>query len=137
MTHSNVDARRLILITLSSILLSVTFFAPRLWVMRDYMPGSFQWDRAHTFLLQCEDPARRDIEPAMVWRLLPPIVCHGLHLPGRTPLAIPWLGVVAAATYVAVLFRRRQSHWKFVAGGTLVFATTSAVLVPAAVTVSA
>ena len=52
----------LALITGGCLLLSILFFAPRLWLMRDYVPGSFQWDRAHTFLLQCEQPLRRDIE---------------------------------------------------------------------------
>jgi tetratricopeptide (TPR) repeat protein len=41
-----------------------------------------------------------------------------------------WLGAVAATAYAAVLFRRRINDWRFVAGGTLLFATTSAILVP-------
>jgi hypothetical protein len=73
--------------------------------MRQYMPGSFQWDRAHAFLLQCEHPLRHDVEPAMLWRLLPPLAAHALHLPGNTPLIIPWLGLLAATGYVAVLLR--------------------------------
>jgi len=130
MSDVNVNLRRLILITATCLALSVSFFAPRLWLMRHYVKGSFQWDRAHTFLAQCEQPMRRDIEPAMQWRLLPPIVCHVLRLPGNTPLALPWLGIIAATAYTAVLFRRRIDDWRFVAGGTLLFATTSAVLVP-------
>lgn len=130
MTNPRVNVRRLVLITAGCLALSVTFFAPRLWLMRHYVKGSFQWDRAHTFLLQCEQPLRRDIEPAMQWRLLPPVVCHALHLPGNSPLAVPWLGIVAATAYVAVLFRRRLDDGRFVFGGTLLFATTSAVLVP-------
>lgn len=125
-----VNRQRLVLITAAGLALSVIFFAPRLWLMRQYVPGSFQWDRAHTFLLQCAEPLRRDIEPAMQWRLLPPLVAHALHLPGNTPLVLPWLGIIAATGYAAVLFRRRLDDWRFVAGGTLLFATTSAVLVP-------
>lgn len=125
-----VNGRGIALITLACLALSVTFFAPRLWLMRHYVPGSLQWDRAHTFLLQCEQPLRRDIEPAMQWRLLLPLMSHALRLPGYTPLALPWLGIFAAAAYVAVLFRRRLDDWRFVAGGTLLFVTTSAVLVP-------
>jgi hypothetical protein len=98
--------------------------------MRDYVPGTFQWDRAHTFLLQCEQPMRRDIEPAMFWRLLPPLVAHALRLPGKTPFALPWLGVLVATGYVAVLFRRRLEDWRWIAGGTILYATTSAVIVP-------
>ncbi len=125
-----VDRRCLILIVAACLALSVTFFSPRLWLMRHYVPGSFQWDRAHTFLQQCEQPLRRDIEAAMQWRLLPPLACHALRLPGKTPLALPWLGIIAAVAYAAVLCRRRLDDWRFVAGGTLLFATTSAVLVP-------
>lgn len=130
MNNSHVSWQRLAAITAVCLALSVTFFAPRLWLMRHYVPGSFQWDRAHTFLLQCEQPLRRDIEPAMQWRLLPPLVSHALRLPGNTPLALPWLGIIAATAYVAVLCRRRVDDWRFIAGGTLLFATTSAVLVP-------
>ena len=110
--------------------LSVLFFAPRLWLMTEYLPGTYQWDRAHTYLLQCEHPLRRDVEPAMLWRLLPPLVAHACALPGKTPLALPWLGVIACLVYVAVLFRRRLPDPRYVYGGTLLFATTSAVLVP-------
>lgn len=130
MNATTVSNRRLVAITTIALLLSVVFFAPRLWLMRHYVPGSFQWERAHTFLLQCEAPLRRDIEPAMLWRLLPPAVCHALRLPGWTPLIVPWLGAIIATIYVAVLYRRRCDDWRFVAGGVLLFATTSAVLVP-------
>jgi hypothetical protein len=130
MSEPYVSARKLALIVAVSLALSVTFFSPRLWLMREFVEGSFQWARAHTFLLQCEQPLRRDIEAAMHWRLLPPLVCHLLHVPAKTPLILPWLGVIVATTYVAVLFRRRLNDWRFVAGGTLLFATTSSVLVP-------
>lgn len=110
--------------------LSVFMFAPRFWLMTEDMPGTYEWDRAHTYLLQCEHPLRRDIEPAMLWRLLPPFVAHALHLPGKTPLALPWLGVLACTVYVAALLRRRLPDPRYVFGGTLLFATTSAVLVP-------
>jgi hypothetical protein len=115
---------------LASLALSLCFFSPRLWLMVHDTPGSYQWDRAHTFLLQCEQPFRRDIEPAMLWRLLPPLVCHALGLRGAAALALPWLGVIAATTLVATLLSRRNPHPRFVFGGTLLFATTSAVLVP-------
>lgn len=112
-------------------LLAVTFvFSPRLWLMAKPMPGTYQWDRANTFMLQAEAPLRRDIEPAMLWRLLPPAVCHAAGLRGTRTFLVPWLGLVASVAYVAVLLRRREPHWKFVFGGTLLFASTSAVLVP-------
>lgn len=118
------------LITLGVLALSCLFFSPRLWLMQEEAPGSFQWNRATTYLRQCEAPLRTDIEPAMLWRVLPPLVAHGLHLPGKTPLLLPWLGVIVATFYVAVLLRRRCADSRFVFGGTLLFGTTSAVLVP-------
>lgn len=130
MNAVSVDWRRLALIVIACLILSASFFAPHLWLMQHYVPGSFQWDRGHTFLQQCESPLRRDIEPAMYWRLLPPLVAHTLRLPGNAPFALSWLGALAAATYVAVLLRRRRDDWRYVMGGTLLFATTSAVLVP-------
>jgi hypothetical protein len=117
-------------LALLALLLSVLFFSPHLWLMQEYRPGTTQWDRAHTFLLQCEQPLRRDIEPAMLWRLLPPVVAHALHLPGRTPLLLPWLGLLVTTGYVARLLRRRLDDSRYVFGGTLLYATTSAVLVP-------
>ena len=113
----------------TSLVFSVALFSPRFWLLRHYTPGTFQWDRAHAFLLQCEAPFRQDVEPAMLWRLLPPMVCHVLGLKGYAPLALPWLGVVALTVYVAYLHRCRCPDWRFVFGGTLTFSTTSAVLV--------
>jgi len=126
----SVDWRRLALIVATGLALSVVFFAPRLWLMQHYVPGSFQWDRGHTFLLQCEAPLRRDVEPAMYWRLLPPAVAHILGLRGHAPFLLSWLGVIASTAYIAVLLRRRLDDWRYVAGGIVLFATTSAVLVP-------
>lgn len=110
--------------------LSLLFFSPRLWLMGRFEPGTTQWARAHTFLQQCEDPFRRDVEPAMLWRMLPPMVAHYLHLPGRTPLVLPWLGLLALLGYGAVVLRRQNADSRFVFGGTLLVATTSAALVP-------
>jgi hypothetical protein len=120
----------IVFITLASVGLSIVMFAPRLWLMREYFPGTYQWDRAHTFLLQCEHPFRHDIEPAMLWRLLPPLVCHFLGLHGWAALAVPWLGVLAATAFVARLLAGRSADRRIVFGGTLLFTTTSAVLVP-------
>ncbi len=122
--------RLIALVTAGSIALSVVMFAPRLWLMRDYLPGTYQWDRAHTYLLQCERPFRHDIEPAMLWRLLPPLVCHYLGLRGWAALALPWIGVIAATAFVARLLVGRNADRRVVFGGTLLFTTTSAVLVP-------
>jgi len=121
---------RTVAIALGCLLASVLFFSPHLWLMRHYVPGSFEWDRAHTFLLQCAQPLRQDIETAMRWRLLPPLVCRGLGLKGNAPLVAPWSGAFAATAYVAELFRRRRPDTRFIVGGTLLFVSTSAILVP-------
>ena len=105
-------------------------FAPPLSQIQSYLAGHYYYPRTDDFLAQCREPMRRDLQSTTIaWRLLPPLVCHVLQLPGRTPLALPWVGALACVAYVAVLFRRRLDDWCFVAGGTLLFATTSAVLV--------
>lgn len=116
---------------LACLVLTLVVFSPRLWLMRSEMPGTFQWDRARTYLRQSEAPFRRDIEPAMLWRVLPPLAAHTLGLRGKTPLVLPWLGIVAATAYVAALLRRRGDDPRFVFGGTLLFTASSAVLAPA------
>lgn len=128
--HQALSPTRLALCVLACLTLALVAFAPRLWLMRTYLPGTFQWDRAHTFLLQCEDPFRRDIEPAMLWRVLPPLICHYTGLTGKAPLVVPLIGVLVLVSYVAVLLRRREPDARFVFGGTLLVTTTSAVLVP-------
>jgi hypothetical protein len=122
--------RQVVFCALTCLALTFFVFSPRLWLMRSYLPGTYQWDRAHTYLLQCEDPFRRDIEPAMYWRLLPPLVCHVAGFTGRAPLLLPFAGVLALAIYVTVLLRRRLADTRFVFGGTLMFTTTSGVIVP-------
>jgi len=98
--------------------------------MRVVVPGSFQWDRARTYLAQCEQPFRRDVEPAMHWRILPPLTARYLGLSGYIPLVLPWAGVCALVGYVAVLHARRLPDPQFIFGGTLLVATSSAILVP-------
>jgi hypothetical protein len=130
MTDLTVGPRRIVLIVATCLALSFVFFTPPFSQIRANSLGRYNYPRMESFLAQCQDPLRRDTQEVMIWRLLPPLVCHALHLPGRTPLALPWLGIVAATAYVAVLFRRRIDDWRFVAGGTLLFTTTSAVLIP-------
>lgn len=63
-------------IAMLALALSAFFFAPRLWLMDQYNPGTMEWDRAHTYLLQAQNPFRDDIEIVMRWRILPPLVAH-------------------------------------------------------------
>lgn len=105
-------------------------FAPPISQIRSYLAGHYYYPRLDDFLAQCRDPMRRDLQSTTnAWRLLPALVCHFLRLPGRTPLVVPCLGAVALVAYGAVLLRRSLDDWRFVAGGTLLLATTSAVLV--------
>jgi len=112
------------------LLVTVFLFAPRLWIIRESLAGRMESGRTGTYLMQCADPFRRDIEPAMEWRLLPPLVCHTLGLRGLTPLAVPVIGAIVLTTYVAILLLRRMNDGAYIFGGTLLFATTSALLVP-------
>lgn len=130
MTTGKISPWQIAVILSGSLLLSILFFSPRLWLMQDIVPGSNQWSRGLTYLQQCADPFRQDVEPAMQWRLLPPWLAHALHLPGKSPLVLPWLGVAALLGYVAVLHARRLSDIRYVLGGTILVGTTSAVLVP-------
>jgi hypothetical protein len=123
--------RKTILAALGALALALFVFAPRLWLIRARAPESFQWSRATTYLKQCEAPLRRDIEPAMLWRLGPPVVAHALGLRGLAPLALPWLGVAALCGYVAVLAARRSADGRLVFGAVLLVTASEAVLTPA------
>ncbi len=124
------ELRRAAICTAGALGLSILFFAPRLWLMQTYLPGTFGWDRAHSFLLQCESPFRRDVEVSVLWRQLPPLVCNLLGLRGWAAFTVPWAGAIFATFYVAHLASRRLSDPRFVLGTTILFATTAAVLVP-------
>jgi hypothetical protein len=115
---------------LLGIAVTFIFLPPDLSLMDAYRPDTFQWSRAHSFLQQCVDPFRTDIEPAMRWRILPPLIARYLQLPGYTPLLIPWIGLIAAVAFQASVLQRRCTDACFVFGGTLLFMTTSAGLVP-------
>lgn len=108
----------------------LVFFAPRLWLVAEENPGTFVWDRGTTFLAQCEDPFRTDVEPAMKWRLAPALTAYALNLPGRMAFIIPWFGVIALLGFVSNLFWCRSQNWRFTVAGTLIVGTTSAVMVP-------
>src|SRR5580693_5064160 len=99
LTDLAVNPRRMALIVATCLVLSFVFFTPPFSQMRANSLGRYNYPRMGSFLAQCQDPLRRDVQEAMVWRLLPPLVCYTLHLPGKTPLAVPWLGIVVATAY--------------------------------------
>lgn len=117
-------------LALSAVLLVLVFHSPRLWLMDEVRPGTFQWDRALTFLSQCEDPFRADVEPAMRFRLGPPLVAYAGGLRGGHALVLPWIGVLFFLTYVAKAGLRETGSRRGAWLGTLLVASTSAVLVP-------
>lgn len=115
---------------LLAVVVSLVVFSPA-WQMWDFsMEGSYETTRASTFLKQCEDPFRADVEPAMRWRLLPPLLCNALGLSGWSALTVPWIGVVAMLAYCSRILERSSLDRRRAVIGTVLCATTSAVLVP-------
>ncbi|MBA3848432.1 MAG: hypothetical protein C0502_00370 [Opitutus sp.] len=115
-----------------AMLLAVTvfFFAPRLALWNLDYSGAFEAARGLTFLAQCEDPFRTDVELAMRWRVLPPLVCHALGLKGWMAFAIPWAGVAALVWAGLDWFLRHGLDRRAALAGGLLVATSSGVLVP-------
>jgi len=103
---------RFILGALFACLVSFIFFSPRLEVMMAFDPKTFEFGRATTYLMQCEDPWRTDIQRAMRWRLLPPAICHYLGLSGKTPLLLPWIGWLLMVLYISRIFQKQiRNHY--------------------------
>ncbi len=120
----------LCLATAVAIVVTLTVFAPRLQLWDLHLTQPFETARAHSFLAQCEAPFRTDVEPAMEWRLLPPLICHWLGLRGWEALALPWLGAVAlVAACAGVLDTGPEARGRALLG-TVLAATSSALLVP-------
>lgn len=119
-----------VVIAALALILSLIVFSPSFTKIRDQHPESFQWARGNSFLLQCQEPFRSDIEPALRWRVLPAWVAHHAGLQGRLALALPVAGVLALAVYVAALSGRRLSSPRAIAATTILIVSSSAVLVP-------
>lgn len=114
----------------AALLLSIFFFSPKLQLWDFAIEGSYETTRARTFLQQCADPFDPVSDRAMQWRLLPPLVCHALHLGPRLSLAFPWAGVAFFLGSAAVIFQRHGLTRLQAALATAFVATTSAVIVP-------
>lgn len=116
--------------TCLSLLLVIFFFSPRWWLLQEPIPGSLQWSRGLGYLSQCEHPLRADVEPALRWRLLPPVIAHTLGLRDYYALILPWLGIVAllsACTFWGEAWLGRRTN---ALAFTLIIASTPAALVP-------
>jgi hypothetical protein len=100
------------------------FFPPRteIWARRD--PHLQEWSRADAFLKQCQDPYRQDVEPAVRWRLIPPLVCHTLGLTGYEPLFFCSAGLAVFAVVLAARLDQLVGNRPWALLGTLGFATS-------------
>jgi len=85
----------------------VLFHSPRWWIIAQETPGSVEWDRASTYLKQCESPFREDIEPAARWRFVPQILVWALGGNRTVALAIPWIGAWALLAWLYRVSRSR------------------------------
>lgn len=119
----------LVFTVLVSAIIAPCFFAPHLWLIAGKNPGTFLWSRALTFIAQCEDPFRRDIELAMQWRLLPPLVCHYLGLKGNLALIFPFIGTLLLLFTIAHILLKETQDKIYTFIGTILVATTSSILV--------
>jgi hypothetical protein len=108
--------------------LSLFFFSPKYWLMVHPVPESLEWNRAFSFLHQCADPFDQKVEPAMRWRLLPPLVAHAAGLTGMAALAIPYLGLLALLSYWTAAAERLFSDRLTAFLLTILLGSTSAVI---------
>src|SRR3954462_11420056 len=73
--------------------------SPRWWLLTSPHPGSFEWERAASYLKQCDAPFRSDIEPAMRWRFMPQAIVYLVGGGHALALAFPWIGVWAYLSF--------------------------------------
>ena len=108
--------------------LSLFFFSPKFWLMGQPWPGTFEWDRALTFLRQCQSPFDHEVESAMRWRLLPPLVAHTLGLTGFGALVIPHVGLILLLVHWTIAAERLLADRLAALLLTVVLGTTAAVI---------
>jgi hypothetical protein len=107
-----------------ALIVSAWFYPPRIEVWARRNVRLQEWSRADAFLKQCEHPFRQDVEPAVRWRLLPPLVCRALGLKGNEPLAFCWLGLALLAVALAARLDLLTGSRAWAALGTVGFATS-------------
>jgi hypothetical protein len=110
-----------------SLALSLLMFAPSLWQFAKSEPGSLVWARGLGYASQCIDPGRHDVEPALQWRLLPPLVAHALGLRGVHGFLLSWAGLLLLLGYVANATAARLPRRVDALFATVLVGTTSAV----------
>ena len=116
--------------TISALGLAVVlaFHSPRWWLIAAEAPGSLEWNRALSYLKQCENPFRTDIEPAMQWRFFPQLFVYGLGGHRWIAVAIPWVGAWVLLTYIASLMRRSGFDLKTAFYATVLLGSYSPIL---------
>lgn len=121
-------ARFVALAVLAALVLSLVFHAPKLWLLRHEVAGSFEWSRGTTFRAQATAPWEAAAEPAMRWRLLPAWTAYLIGLRSHRAFAFPWLGLIAWLGLTALLLDRHGVGRTVTLGGTVVLATTGSAL---------
>ncbi len=120
---------RLVMV-LAAVGLTLFFLSPRLWIMAETMPGTFQWDRALQFQIQASNPLGADVEPALKWRLLPAWTAHFLGVEKQSIFIFPILGTLLLLLYIVARLEELRFDRRSCFGILLVISTSPAVLVP-------
>ena len=111
-----------------AVLLSVCFLTPKFWILRQPTPGSFEWDRATTFIESSKTPWLAPAEAAMRWRMLPAWVAYFTGLRGALSLVIPWLGLLVWLGTTAWLIAKRTSDRLLGSASSCLLATSGGAL---------
>jgi len=115
-----------------SFLVLLFFFSPSWSIFSIWarVPEFTQWievRRAASLLAQLSHPFAPIADPMhriLQWRLLFPLLGHGLHLPGSLLLALPFVGCLAViATIIGLARQEGCSAWTAWCGATILSAT--------------
>lgn len=95
----------------ATMVISVGFFSPKFWLLRQPLPGTFEWSRALTVLKQAEAPLDLSSVPeaAMRWRILPALAAHVLQLGASAVWILPQLGLAALLACTSIIVARATS----------------------------
>ncbi len=117
---------------LAAMALSTFFFAPRLVVWRAFgvpsLASNIEIFRSPRFLHQVAQPFDRITvasDQVIQWRLLFPLLAHGLHLPVVVLWILPWVGCLLALATAARMLWIHTRDVRLVWLGTLLTATCS------------
>jgi len=116
-------------LALATVALAVLAYSPRFENWNRGYPYSWETSRGAGFLMQSQHPFRTDVEPAIRWRLLPPLLCYAVGLRGVPALVVPWAGVLALLASTAWMLLGRAVSRVTTVLGVLLLGTTSAVII--------